>query len=154
MKYIYFSTPLKASIIDWDGISPEPYHIARFPAQGSDFSDRYILHEGNLIDKYLGMSDTQAMIVDLDSKKFPQPPNMSAPNPNLITPITLKLRFTALERVGIYSCNDEIVRDFLRIIDDPRLSLIDKSLDSTQEIFSHLVNLGLISESRKIEILK
>lgn len=159
MKHIYFLTPIKAVILDWDGVSEEPQHIARFDYLGSDFSDRYVLHDGNIIDKYLGMTDTQAMIAEQAVMTVAAPviPQGFVPAPiektNLIHPITLKLKFTIQERVEIYACTDPFIVDFLRILDDQRLSIIDKLLPATQEAFERLVELGLVEESRKLEIL-
>jgi hypothetical protein len=84
MKYIYFTTPLKASIIEWDGISIEPQHIARFDFLGSYYADRYILNDTTLVDKYVGMTDSEAMIADLGIIS-PNPP--ITPQGNISPPV-------------------------------------------------------------------
>jgi len=70
-----------------------------------------------------------------------------------LSPIAFKLRFTPQERVAIYASTDVIVRDFISILDDPRLQSIDLSLQSTIDTVNYLISIGLVGSTRKDEIL-
>lgn len=70
-----------------------------------------------------------------------------------LSPIAFKLRFTPQERVAIYASTDVIVKDFIAILDDPRLTLVDLTLQSTIDAVGYLAAQGLIEQSRVSEIL-
>lgn len=70
-----------------------------------------------------------------------------------ISPIEFKLRFTAQERVAIYASQDDIVKDFISIIDDTRLTKVDLSSQSTIDAVNYLASKNLITQVRINEIL-
>ena len=70
-----------------------------------------------------------------------------------LSPIAFKLRFTAPERVAIYSSTNLIVKDFVSLLDDIRLQTVDLTLQSTIDAVDYLISLGLIEVSRKDSIL-
>ena len=70
-----------------------------------------------------------------------------------ISPIEFKLRFTAPERVAIYQSTDLIVKDFVSLLDDVRLTQVDLNLQSTIDAVGYLAQQGLIEENRVSEIL-
>lgn len=73
-----------------------------------------------------------------------------------VSPIEFKLLFTAPERVAIktIATTDPLVEDFLAIIDDSRLTVVDLSLKSTIDALTYLESLQLITSTRKAEILQ
>jgi hypothetical protein len=81
--------------------------------------------------------------------EFVEPPKHILP----ISPVEFKLRFTAQERVGIYASKDPIIVDWLRILDDQRLTQVDVSLDSTKDAVNYLVSLKLIDSKRVDDLL-
>jgi hypothetical protein len=88
----------------------------------------------------------------------PTPPAPVAPVapvivPPKVSPVEFKLLFTAPERIGIKTSTDPVVQDFFEIVNDPRLTLVDLGLQSTQDALSYLASLGLISVERRAEIL-
>ena len=80
----------------------------------------------------------------------------SSDNPVRISPIEFKLLFTAPERVAIKTAaiTDDLVEDFLSIIDDARLTNVDLSLKSTIDALTYLESIQLITSDRKAEILQ
>lgn len=80
----------------------------------------------------------------------PAPVPAAAPK---VSPVEFKLLFTAPERVAIKASTDPIVQDFFSIVEDPRLTVVDLGLQSTQDALSYLEALSLIAEGRKDEIL-
>ena len=70
-----------------------------------------------------------------------------------LSPIEFKLRFTAPERVAIYQSTDLIVKDFVSLLDDVRLTQVDLTLQSTIDAVGYLAAQGLIEQTRVSEIL-
>ena len=70
-----------------------------------------------------------------------------------VSPVEFKLLFTAQERVAIKSSTNPIVQDFFEIVNDPRLTMVNLSLKSTQDAVGYLAWNDLIEEERIAEIL-
>ena len=72
-----------------------------------------------------------------------------------ISPVEFKLLFTGPERIAIRAAatTDALIEDFYEIIDDPRLTVVDLGLKSTQDGIGYLASLGLIVPERVPEIL-
>ena len=72
-----------------------------------------------------------------------------------VSPIEFKLLFTSAERIAIKEerVTDPVVDDFYSIVEDPRLTEVNLSLTSTKNAIDYLVSKGLISNTRKNEIL-
>jgi len=83
----------------------------------------------------------------------PVPVEPPAPVPPKVSPVEFKLLFTAPERVAIKASTDPIVQDFFSIVEDPRLTVVDLALQSTQDALAYLETLELIAAGRKDEIL-
>ncbi len=83
----------------------------------------------------------------------PVPVEPPAPVPPKVSPVEFKLLFTAQERVAIKASTDPIVQDFFSIVEDPRLTVVDLALRSTQDALAYLEMLELIAAGRKAEIL-
>lgn len=73
-----------------------------------------------------------------------------------ISPIEFKMLFTVSERLAINPLkqSDEIINDWFGILDDVRLTTVDLGLKSTQDALSHLVTLEILTEDRKLQILR
>ena len=70
-----------------------------------------------------------------------------------LSPVEFKLRLTAQERVAIHASTDPVVVDFLRLIDDPRLTTVHLSLPSVIEAMQYLEAHTLIGIGRAAQIL-
>jgi hypothetical protein len=70
-----------------------------------------------------------------------------------LSPIEFKLRFTAPERVAIYQSTDLIVKDFVSLLDDVRLTKVDLTLQANIDALGYLASLDLIAPERIEEIL-
>lgn len=68
-----------------------------------------------------------------------------------VTPIQFKQLFTSAERIAIKNARptDEIIDDFMTIVDDPNLTAIDLSRASTVEFLDYLVSSSIITAERK-----
>ncbi|MDW5419055.1 hypothetical protein R6242_21010 [Iodobacter sp. CM08] len=73
----------------------------------------------------------------------------------LLSPPEFKLLFLPAERVAIKAlrATDEYIADFFSIIDDPRLTQVDLSLQSTRLALTYLEEKKLITPARHAEIL-
>lgn len=76
------------------------------------------------------------------------------PTRKLLSPIEFKLLFKAPERVAIYQSTDLIVKDFLSILDDTRLTQVDLSLQDNIDAIQYLVSIDLLTPERATEILR
>ena len=72
-----------------------------------------------------------------------------------LTPIEFKLCFTVAERIAIKALKDSnvIIADFLEVLDDPRLTEVNLSLQSNKDAIDYLISLSVVSAERKDEIL-
>lgn len=84
----------------------------------------------------------------------PPAPAVAAPAPKM-SPVEFKLLFTSAERVAIRAARstDEIIEDFMSIVDDPRLTMVDLGLQSTKDALAYLEAQNLITAERKAAIL-
>jgi hypothetical protein len=80
------------------------------------------------------------------------PPAVAYPT---INPIQFKLLFTSAERIAIKAARltDPIIDDAYELLDDPRLTEVDLSLTSNQELIGYLAQQGLIAPKRVTEIM-
>jgi hypothetical protein len=88
-------------------------------------------------------------------------PSFTAPIPTStyllqITPPAFLLQFTSQERVAIRQARatDLIIDDFMQIVDDPRLKVIDLSLAATKGGIEYLIGKGILTQDRADHILK
>lgn len=87
--------------------------------------------------------------------KYIQIEEVEVPTPvvRILPTIAFKLRFTSAERVDINKSTDHTIIDFLSLINDVRLTEVDLDSDIVIEGLTKLVELGIITEARKAEIL-
>ena len=73
-----------------------------------------------------------------------------------ISVIKFKLLFTTQERVAINGARktDNIIDDYLRILNDPRLSDIDLNLPIIAEALQYFVSQSILNSDRPAQILK
>ena len=73
-----------------------------------------------------------------------------------VSPIEFKMLFTMSERLAINPLKqtDEIIKDWFEVLDDARLTFVDLGLKSTQDALSYLVTLEILTEDRKLQILR
>lgn len=85
----------------------------------------------------------------------PQQDYVWTANPPIVTPVQYKLLFTSAERVAINAAKatDAVIQDLYSILDDPRLTEVDLSLQSTSDALDYLIFKTLLTAPRKVEIL-
>lgn len=92
----------------------------------------------------------------------PQPPEpVVIPEPVVqpvavtVSPIEFKLLFTWQERIAIKTARatDPVIDDFYDIVEDPRLTHVNLSLNSTQQAIGYLATKELIAPERVAQIL-
>lgn len=104
--------------------------------------------------EFVGVSppDQPAVETSPDSQGEEVPANTEPCIPKQVSPIEFKLLWTPEERVAIKAmrASDPVVDDYLEIIDDPRLTLVDFGLANTQQavdyILIKLVAAGVVTE--------
>jgi len=71
-----------------------------------------------------------------------------------ISPVEFKLLFTATERIAIRSIKttDDVLHDFMSIIEDPRLTFVNLNLKSVQEGIDYLAMLEILTPERAVEV--
>lgn len=70
-----------------------------------------------------------------------------------LSPVEFKMLFSSAERISIKASADPIVIDFFELINDPRLTQVDRNLKSVQDAVHYLVLIELITSTRAEEIL-
>lgn len=95
--------------------------------------------------------DTGAWSAPASVNPQPEPPAEAMK----VSPIEFKLLFTAQERVAIKATRstDPVIDDFFEVVEDPRLTHVNLGLQSTQDALAYLEAKGLITTSRRQEIL-
>jgi len=71
----------------------------------------------------------------------------------MLSPVEFKMLFTSQERVAIKANTDAAVQDFFELINDPRLTQVDRNLQSVKDAIAYLASINLIKEARAGEIL-
>lgn len=105
------------------------------------------------------LSSAGKWTVKADSTPVVVPPAAIEPAPAKqsikVSPVEFKLLFTSSERIAIKQLieTDQVIEDFFSIIDDRRLTYVDLGLNQTSDALSYLVQLDVITEDRKAEIL-
>ena len=61
--------------------------------------------------------------------------------------------FTSEERIALKESVDPIVVDFLEIINDPRLTFVDRNLQSVKDMIAYLVSISILTQARADEIM-
>lgn len=70
-----------------------------------------------------------------------------------LSPIEFKMLFTSAERIAIKSSTDLVVQDFFELVNDPRLTQVDRNLQSVKDAITYLASIGLVADTRVSEIL-
>lgn len=85
----------------------------------------------------------------------PPPREPAAPEPLKVSPVEFMLLFTSPERVALKAARatDPVIDDWLGIVQDPRLSIVDLGLKSTRDALDYAVGLGILTTARRDEIL-
>jgi len=82
-------------------------------------------------------------------------PQREAPSVTQVTPVEFMLLFTSAERVAIKSArpSDAVIDDFFDILEDPRMTIVNLTSQSTKDALAHFVDKKLVTQSRADEIL-
>lgn len=72
-----------------------------------------------------------------------------------VSPVEFMLLFTSAERVAIKAArpSDAVIDDFFDILEDPRLTVVILTSQSTKDALAHFVDKKLVTEARSVEIL-
>jgi hypothetical protein len=72
-----------------------------------------------------------------------------------ITPVQFKMCFTAQERIALRTLRDTdpVIADAMELIDDPRLTEVDLTLQSISDLLDYMTAIGVLEDGRKAEIL-
>lgn len=73
--------------------------------------------------------------------------------PPMVSAIQFKMLFTTPERIATKASTDPVIQDSYELLNDPRVSVVDLSLKSIQDLLDYMTLLGIIAEGRKAEIL-
>lgn len=71
----------------------------------------------------------------------------------MLSPIEFKMLFRSQERIAIKASTNAVVQDFFEIINDPRLTYVDRNLQSVKDAVGYLESEALIGMGRAAEIL-
>lgn len=71
----------------------------------------------------------------------------------MVPPVEFKMLFTSAERIAIKASTDAVVQDFFELINDSRLTQVDRNLQSVKDAIAYLEFKGLIAVGRSTEIL-
>ena len=76
------------------------------------------------------------------------------PGSTIVSPIQFKLLFNFQELVAIRGAvaSDPILQEFYAVIEDPRLTEVDLSLNAVSGALDYLISLNLIAPERKAQI--
>ena len=71
-----------------------------------------------------------------------------------LSPVEFKLLFTPMERIAIKTARatDEILDDFMDIVDDPRLKTVNFNLQSTRDAIDYLVSIEVLTAERAVQV--
>ncbi|MBB4266298.1 hypothetical protein [Roseospira visakhapatnamensis] len=122
---------------------------------------RYVLDEdGAVIDQYAGLDDAAAVAAHVarqEAARDAARDAAEAPATVMTPPQFLATLFTIAERVAIRAARetDPAVDDFLRLVEDPRLTEVDRADPSTVAIVRYLTTTDppLLTEARAAQVL-
>jgi hypothetical protein len=99
-------------------------------------------------------SDWEQIKADLEVEEENNSPEPLVPLLPLLTPVEFKLLFTPTERIAIKNTRptDEILDDFMDIIDDPRLDTVNFNLQSTKDAIDYLVSIEVLTVERAVQV--
>ncbi len=73
--------------------------------------------------------------------------------PPKVGPLEFQMLFTIQEKVAIEDSTDRAVRRFMKLVDDPRLLVVDLSLKSISDALDYMTGINLLAAGRKAQIL-
>lgn len=91
----------------------------------------------------------------LTPKPIPAPVAVEpvAPVPPKVSVIEYKMLFTSAERIAVKASVDPIIIDLQELMNDPRTTTVDLSLQSISDALDYMTAVGLIAAGRKAQIL-
>lgn len=91
----------------------------------------------------------------LTPKPIPAPVAVEpvAPVPPKVSVIEYKMLFTSAERIAVKASVDPIIIDLQELMNDPRTTTVDLSLQSISDALDYMTAIGLIAVGRKAQIL-
>lgn len=91
----------------------------------------------------------------LTPKPIPEPvePVATVVVPPKVSVIEYKMLFTSAERIAVKASVDPIIIDLQELMNDPRTTTVDLSLQSISDALDYMTAIGLIAVGRKAQIL-
>jgi hypothetical protein len=83
----------------------------------------------------------------------PVEPPVEVVKPPTVGVITYKMLFTSAERIAVKASLDPVIVDLQELMNDPRTTVVDLSLQSISDALDYMTALGLIAPGRKAQIL-
>jgi hypothetical protein len=139
---------VSSELPSFDGVS----FISRALQEGeSTFGPRYGVVEGQIVDKFPGKSDAEveALVAESATKSAEILASKTE-----VSPVEFKLLFTPQERIALRVAreSDPVLQDFFDIAEDPRLTKVELTLESTVMALDYMVSKGLLSSERASKI--
>lgn len=142
MKYAWVQNN---KIIDIVSVDPSTIFNADIAKNYSTQVEDTVQNNAELIN---GVWVNQAVIVDLNNI----PPAVSALIP-IVSPVEFKMLFTSAERIAIKASTDPVIIDFFELINDLRLTQVDRNMQSVKDAVNYLESQKLIDVGRATIIL-
>jgi hypothetical protein len=73
--------------------------------------------------------------------------------PPTVSAISFKMLFTSAERIAAKASTDPVIIDLFDLLNDPRTTSVDLSLQSIDDALTYMTTIKLIAAGRKDEIL-
>jgi hypothetical protein len=82
-----------------------------------------------------------------------EPPAPTPAKPPEISVIRYKMLFKPQERIAAKNSVDPVIMDLQELLNDPRTTTVDLSLESIQDALDYMTSVGILAVGRKAEIL-
>lgn len=138
MKYAWIENEIVRDVTDHDPYTVFCSEVAeRYSTEVPDEAENGDTYNGTLTKRVI------PVITHVEAKIAPP----------VVSVIHYKMLFTVQERILAKNSTDEIIKDLQEIINDPRTTTVDLSLESVGSALDCMCTLGIIAEGRKEQIL-
>lgn len=130
--------------------APEGDVVRQLSEAESSLELRYAVENGEFVDKFTGKTDDEVLAAIAAGAS-----QASVTFVDKVSPVEFKLLFTPQERIAIKTvrATDAVIDDFYDIAEDPRLTHVDLSLQTTKMAIAYMVSLNLLTAERAEQIL-
>jgi hypothetical protein len=147
-KFLVYKNSQIACISLAEGV-PDGELVTEISDAASSLEVRYAVENDQFVDKFAGKPDEQvlaeiaAAVATEATLVFKE-----------VSPVEFKLLFTPQERIALRVARetDPVLQDFFDIAEDPRLTKVELTLESTVMALDYMVSKGLLSSERASKI--